>query len=131
MYNQISSRLQSPSFVLAGPFTLNFLLEYIEKLGSEHTYLVVNPSLKRIKKIRQYLSHYDKTPQSLQGFRQDHPNFRPERMTFSSLKYAWEKQGLYVSEKKVLGKTSSKEKHFPRNVVGESVCLYGYMGVKK
>lgn len=57
MYNQMSPQLETPPYIMAGPFTFNFLLEYIEKLGDQHTYIIVDPSLKRIEKIKQYLSN--------------------------------------------------------------------------
>lgn len=40
---------------MAGPFTLNFLFEYIDKLGKGNTYIIFDPSLDRIKKIKKYL----------------------------------------------------------------------------
>ena len=46
-------------FILAGPFTLNFLLEYIEKLGKDNIYIVFDPSMKRISKIKKYLSSWN------------------------------------------------------------------------
>lgn len=57
MYNSITNRPTEPRHIMAGPFTLNFLFEYIEKLGRENTYIIFDPSLIRIKKIRKYLSN--------------------------------------------------------------------------
>ncbi|MDO4553439.1 MAG: MerR family transcriptional regulator [Bacillota bacterium] len=59
LYSQMTKLLEEPCHILAGPFTLNFLLEYITKLGTEHTYIIFDPSLKRINKLRQYLSACD------------------------------------------------------------------------
>lgn len=59
MYNQIASRLNEAKHIMTGPFTLNFLLEYIEKLGKDKTYIVFDPSLKRISKIKKYLSSWN------------------------------------------------------------------------
>ncbi len=57
MYNSITNRPTEPRHILAGPFTLNFLFEYIEKLGMDNTYIIFDPSLTRIEKIRKYLSN--------------------------------------------------------------------------
>jgi hypothetical protein len=61
MYNQIANQLNGVKYFLAGPFTYNFLLEYIEKLGKDNTYIIFDPSLKRISKIKKYLSSWDYT----------------------------------------------------------------------
>jgi DNA-binding transcriptional MerR regulator len=59
MYNRIANHLTGGRHIMAGPFTFNFLLEYIEKLGKNNTYVVFDPSLKRIEKIKKYLSSWD------------------------------------------------------------------------
>lgn len=56
MYHKIAGRLTGVKYVMAGPFTFNFLLEYIEKLGRDHIYIVFDPSFKRISKIKKYLA---------------------------------------------------------------------------
>jgi DNA-binding transcriptional MerR regulator len=61
MYNCIVNRLDNAKCFLTGPFTFNFLLEYIEKLGKNNTYIIFDPSLKRISKIKKYLSSWDYT----------------------------------------------------------------------
>jgi len=59
MYNRIVNQINGVRFIMAGPFTFNFLLEYIEKLGKDNIYIVFDPSLKRIRKIKKYLSSWD------------------------------------------------------------------------
>ncbi len=44
---------------MAGPFTLNFLLEYIGKLGRQNIFIVFDPSLKRISKLKKYLAPWN------------------------------------------------------------------------
>ena len=56
MYNRIEEAAQMPGHILAGPFTLNFLLKYIENLDPANTFIVADPSKKRIEKLRTYLS---------------------------------------------------------------------------
>lgn len=56
MYNRIIPRMTGVKYIMTGPFTFNFLLEYIEKLGRDNVYIVVDPSLKRISKIKKYLA---------------------------------------------------------------------------
>lgn len=53
------SQMNSPITILYGPFTYNHILENIEKMGQSNSYIVVDPSLKRLKKIKQYLSAED------------------------------------------------------------------------
>lgn len=59
MYNRIANLLTGGRHIMTGPFTFNFLLEYIEKLGQDNTYIVFDPSLKRIEKIKKYLSSWN------------------------------------------------------------------------
>ncbi|MBR0597109.1 MerR family transcriptional regulator [Sinanaerobacter chloroacetimidivorans] len=59
MYSQIAAQVDGVKFIMAGPFTFNFLLEYIEKLGKDHIYIIFDPSLKRITKIKKYLSSWN------------------------------------------------------------------------
>jgi DNA-binding transcriptional MerR regulator/SAM-dependent methyltransferase len=73
MYGQIANQMKGGKFIMAGPFTFNFLLEYIEKLGKENTYLIIDPSLKRISKIKQYLSSQNYNIVYIVGNAEDHP----------------------------------------------------------
>lgn len=59
MYHQIENQLNEVKYILAGPFTLNFLLEYIEKIGKQNIFIVFDPSLKRINKLKKYLAHWN------------------------------------------------------------------------
>ena len=56
MYNKIANKLEESRHIMAGPFTLNFLLESLEKLGEDHIYIIFDPSLKRINKLKKYLA---------------------------------------------------------------------------
>ena len=59
MTGKILQHSDDPMTILFGPFTYNHILENIEKLGRQNTYIVVDPSIKRIKKIKQYLAAED------------------------------------------------------------------------
>lgn len=56
MYNQIHEDLENPMVIMTGPFTLNFLLAYIDKLNKKNIYIISDPSKKRLEKIQAYLS---------------------------------------------------------------------------
>ncbi len=56
MYNQMAGKLEEPRCFMVGPFTFNFLLGFIERLGKKHLYIVFDPSAKRISKLKKYLS---------------------------------------------------------------------------
>lgn len=193
MYHQMITQINGVKFILAGPFTLNFLLEYIEKLGKDNIYIVFDPSMKRISKIKKYLSSWNynvvyivgrpeempikrgtidlyiddystvnslftyntfsteyispliknsgevigifttylQAPKSLQNFKKDHPNFMPEKMTLSGLKYQWSLENIKMTEEKVIGATTPGELHFPQNATGETVAVHGYHGKKE
>lgn len=45
--------------VMAGPFTFNFLLKYCQEFNSDTTFIIVDPSLKRIKKMQSYMNDFD------------------------------------------------------------------------
>ena len=193
MYNQITEELSGTRYFMAGPFTFNFLLEFIERLGKNHIYIVFDPSLKRIAKFKQYLSvwnfnvvyivggagrlpvqketvdyfiddysttnslftyggfatdklgplikpggevvgiftAYPQAPRSLRNFKQNHPNFLPEKMTLSGLKYQWSLEKIEMIEKKLIGTTTPGEIHFPQNELGEPIEIYGYQAKKQ
>lgn len=57
MYQETSVALEASKHILFGPFTFNFILEYLDKLGKGNTYIVFDPSLKRMEKLKKYLSH--------------------------------------------------------------------------
>lgn len=57
MYNTMMGNCLEARHIMAGPFTLNFLFEYIEKLGSSNVYIIFDPSYSRIEKIKKYLSN--------------------------------------------------------------------------
>ncbi len=44
-----------PQTVMFGPFTCNTLLRFCNDLNSDYSYIVIDPSLKRINRIRDYL----------------------------------------------------------------------------
>ena len=45
-----------PQMVMFGPFTCNCLLRFCNDFDKKNTYVVIDPSLKRIKRLRDYLS---------------------------------------------------------------------------
>ena len=56
MYHQITSSVNEGNCFMTGPFTFNFLLEYMGKLGKDNTFIIIDPSLNRIRKLKKYLS---------------------------------------------------------------------------
>ena len=48
-----------PRKIMGGPFTFNFLLEYLGRLGPHDSYIIVDPSIKRINKLKTLLSDMD------------------------------------------------------------------------
>lgn len=56
MAGKINQHSNDVKTVLAGPFTYNFILENAEKIGNKNTYIFIDPSIKRIRKIKQYLA---------------------------------------------------------------------------
>lgn len=193
MYNRIMSQIKGAKYIMAGPFTFNFLLEYIEKLGSENIYIIFDPSLNRISKMKKYLSSwnytivyivgqpkdlpiknrtvdfyiddystsnslftyntflteaiapllknsgevvgifstYQNAPKSIRNFKKDHPNFIPEKMTFSGLKYNWSIGNVKILAEKAIGTTTASEPHFPQNKTGETVEVLAYHARKE
>ncbi len=59
MYQHISMVLKDKRFILAGPFTSNFVLRYCEDFGEDTLIIIVDPSLKKIKKMRKYMEDFD------------------------------------------------------------------------
>lgn len=55
MYNNLPDNSNKQLFIMAGPLTFNFLLSYIEELGENNMYIITDPSIKRIEKMKQYL----------------------------------------------------------------------------
>lgn len=192
MYHRITGSLNEGNCFMAGPFTFNFLLEYMGKLGKDNTFIILDPSLKRIRKLKKYLSSWDytfifvvgkpedipikhgtvdfyiddystvnslftyncfatdqiapllkkraevvgiftsykKAPKSIYNFKKDHPDFLPEKMTFSGLKHHWSLGNIKVTEVKSAGETTAGELHFPQNAPGEVIEVYGYHAEK-
>lgn len=192
MYNNIANRLEDPLFIMAGPFTFNFLLAYIDKLGKKNTYIVIDPSKKRIEKLRSYLSshsynivyvvselantpmkhnsvdiyiddystvnsmftfnsfdtqyitpflkrhariagifsNYRNAPKSLANFKKVQPDFKPEKMTLSGLKYSWSQNGVTITDEKTIGSTSETNTEYSQDVKGEYLEVLGYLAHK-
>ena len=190
MYNQIANQLDKTSYILAGPFTYNFILEYIEKLAQDNILIIFDPSLKRINKIRQYIPTYNKNivyiagspkelpikngtvdifiddysttnslytynafsteyigpllkesadvtgifnnyqhaPNMIQNFKKLHPNFEPEKMNLSKLKYQWSLWDVAITKEKRIGTTTveSDKINYTQNAAGEMLDVYGY-----
>ena len=58
MYQNMPSS-DYPQIVMFGPFTCNYLLRFCNNLDKMHTYVVIDPSLKRIKRLQDYLVETD------------------------------------------------------------------------
>jgi len=58
MNNRIEHNPEARRIIMTGPFTFNFLLEYIEKLGGNNQFVVFDPSCKRIVKLKKYLASF-------------------------------------------------------------------------
>lgn len=58
MNNRIEHNPEVPRVIMTGPFTFNFLLEYIEKLGGNNKFIVFDPSFRRITKLKKYLAAF-------------------------------------------------------------------------
>lgn len=56
MYSKSKVDVEASSKILIGPFTFNFLLEYIDKYDEKDIFILFDPSLKRIEKLKKYLS---------------------------------------------------------------------------
>lgn len=179
--------------IMTGPFTFNFLLEYMEKLDRNNRYVIFDPSYKRISKLKKYLGNcsanilyivgmpedlpvrrnsvdiylddystvnsmftfgtfstehigpllkpgaeilgifttYQEASKSLHNFVSDHPNFTPEKMTLSGLKYQWSLAKVRITEQKLIGETTRSELHFQQDVVGEKIQVHGYHAKKE
>ena len=189
LYNQIAGRDAAPQSFLAGPFSFNFMLKYIDKLDRDNIYIFADPSRKRIRKMQQYLqtenfhnmvfiagtikqipikkhsidiyiddystvnslfvyndfgikdlaallkysgkvygvfTKYNQAPEMLQSFKQMHPDFSPEKMTMSGLKFNWASSGILVTAEKTIGETITDDEPRPHKVVGETlkICVY-------
>ncbi|NLD20221.1 MAG: MerR family transcriptional regulator [Clostridiales bacterium] len=56
IHNKIEKHLKEPGLILSGPFQFNFLLSFIERLDKKNTYVIVDPSKRRIEKMWKYLN---------------------------------------------------------------------------
>ena len=56
MYSKSNPDIDNTYRILIGPFTFNFLLEYVDKYRDSSIFIVFDPSLKRIEKLKKYLS---------------------------------------------------------------------------
>lgn len=106
--------------------TTNSLFTYggfaTEKLG---------PLIKPGGEVVGIFTAYPQAPRSLRNFKQNHPNFLPEKMTLSGLKYQWSLEKTEMIEKKLIGTTTPGEIHFPQNELGEPIEIYGYQAKKQ
>lgn len=56
MYNFHTSSFSEKRTIMAGPFTFNFLLTYINKINPKSTIIICDPSINKINKLKLYLS---------------------------------------------------------------------------
>lgn len=73
---------------------------------------------------------YADAPETLENFKKDHPDFLTAKMKLSTIEKEMSENHMHMKEKKDIGITSGRYRHFPRNVVGEQVTLLGYDAVK-
>jgi hypothetical protein len=59
MFNRISGQINANRIIMTGPFPFNFMLEYTDNLGRDNTYIIFDPSRKRIGKMKKYLSSWN------------------------------------------------------------------------
>ena len=57
MYHQMEAVGQN-AYILAGPFTANFLLKHCGSLDPSVTLIIIDPSVKRLAKLRQYMEDF-------------------------------------------------------------------------
>lgn len=58
MYHQIAE-IKEYQYIMAGPFTVNFILKYCDKFSRNTIFIITDPSLKRIKKMQDYMKDFD------------------------------------------------------------------------
>lgn len=55
-YQKISQEKDRMHYVMVGPFTYNFILKYIRQLPEDVTYILIDESVDKIRKLQQYFS---------------------------------------------------------------------------
>lgn len=73
MNNRIQSNPEGVRVIMTGPFTFNFLLEYMEKLVGNNLYVIFDPSYKRISKLKKYLGSFGDNIVYIVGMPEDLP----------------------------------------------------------
>jgi len=48
----------APQIVMAGPFTFNFILRYCQKFNENTTFVIIDPSIKRIRNMQEYMGGF-------------------------------------------------------------------------
>jgi DNA-binding transcriptional MerR regulator len=134
----LSSRNYKIAFIVGKPACLplkkeiiDFYIDDYSTVNSLFTYNTfstetIAPLLKKSAELIGIFTTYQKAAKSVHNFKQNHPEFMPEKMTIGGLKYHWSLNGVEVSEDKVIGETTRNESHFPQNVIGETVEVHGY-----
>lgn len=73
MYNQSAPKLNEANYIMTGPFTFNFLLTYINKIHPNSTIIICDPSIRKIQKMKFYLSGCPHNIVYIAGMPQDIP----------------------------------------------------------
>lgn len=60
MYQQLVARHRPGAVVLAGPFSYNFLLKYMKTLPEDALYVLVDISVRKLEKLKEYFSDFGK-----------------------------------------------------------------------
>ena len=111
--------------------TIDFYIDDYSTVNSLFTYNTfstenIAPLLKKSGELIGIFTSYNKAAKSIRNFKQNHPDFIPEKMTFGGLKYHWSQNSIEICEDKIIGETTPNEIHFPQNVFGETVEVHGY-----
>ena len=195
MYHQMSDHvdMEGSINIMGGPFSGNYFSRYCQKFSRDAIFIITDPSLKRIRKLQEYMKEFDcqtvylvrssldrlplrencidvylddfssnnciftynksqydkitplirkngcavglfadyrKCPKSLRTFREDQPNFIPEKMTFAHVKADLLEGGMEVDAQKRIGSTTGKEKQFQRQIGNETIAMMGYRAIK-
>ena len=59
MYHHVPVHYYGTRFIMAGPFTSSFILKYCDKLGEDALIIVIDPSIKKIMKMRHYMDSFN------------------------------------------------------------------------
>ena len=59
LYQKFSQQMENLRYVMAGPFTYNFMLKYLKKLPKDVIYILMDVSIDKVRKLQQCFSELD------------------------------------------------------------------------